>query len=252
VIPRTNYLLFIDECGTHDMAFVDPKFPVFVLLGLLVGETYYAKTLVRRTKELKHRHLGTDEALLHSKEIRRAEGVFAFLRQSEERRDAFYADVNALFLGARIRLFAVVIDKEGLRRRFLTPLNPYHVSLSQLLSIVLGPPRLPGPNRPKVVRIIAESRGRKEDNQLQREFQTLRASGFSSYGATDVQNRKTTTVQRLYPERIDFVKKAKVVTGLELADLAAYPIARATINRNWENPAAQIVAKKLHELIQFP
>ena len=38
MITRTSYLLFIDESGTHDLRNVDPRWPAFVLLGLLVGE----------------------------------------------------------------------------------------------------------------------------------------------------------------------------------------------------------------------
>jgi hypothetical protein len=73
---RTKHLLFLDECGTHDMRSVDPTFPVFVLIGLLVGETYYAKTLVPRVKALKQRHLDNPNAVLHSRDIRRLEGDF--------------------------------------------------------------------------------------------------------------------------------------------------------------------------------
>ena len=34
MIPRTQHLLFLDECGSHDMRTVDPTFPVFVLVAL--------------------------------------------------------------------------------------------------------------------------------------------------------------------------------------------------------------------------
>ena len=67
----TQYLLFIDESGSHDMQNVDPKWPVFVLVGLLVGEKYYAKTFVRRVRALKQRHGLSTSAVLHSRDIRR-------------------------------------------------------------------------------------------------------------------------------------------------------------------------------------
>jgi len=46
-MARTRYLLFLDESGTHDMKFVDPNFPAFVLAGLLVGETLAAYPIAR-------------------------------------------------------------------------------------------------------------------------------------------------------------------------------------------------------------
>lgn len=91
-----------------------------------------------------------------------------------------------------------------------------------------------------------------EDKQLQREYQRFRQSGLGSYGAEGVQMRRATTVRRLFPQRIDFARKAAVVGGLELSDLAAYPVARAVINQNWTNPATQVVLRKLSALIQFP
>jgi hypothetical protein len=251
-MQRTNYLLFIDECGTHDMRFVDPDFPIFVLVGLLVGELYYAKTLVPRVKQLKRIHLPDPNAHLHSRDIRRCHGAFKFLQNSQERKQRFYETINQLFLMSRFRIFAVAIDKARLLRHSLLPLNPYDVSLSQLLSLVCGPPRGVVASRPLIRRMIAESRGGREDRQLQHEYQGLRRFGFSSYGSSFVQRRKPTTVQQLFPPRIEFATKAHAVTGLELADLAAYPIARAVLADDWSNPAAAVVARKLKALVQFP
>ena len=234
------------------MVHVDPQFPVFVLVGLLVGEQYYAKTLVPRVKQLKHKHLGNTRAVLHSRDIRRLEGAFRCLRDSEERKRAFYDDLDELVTGLRVRLFAVAIDKRRLQGRFLFPPNPYDVSLSQLLSLTCGPPGTASANRPNVARLIAESRGKREDKELQSEYQRFRRSGLWNYGATNVQDRRAGTVRRVYPERIDFVTKDRGVVGLELADLAAYPIGRAVVSENQDNPAFQVVSRKLKSLVIFP
>lgn len=247
----TKHLLFIDESGTHDMRRVDPRSPVFVLLGLLVGETHYAKTLVPRVKTLKRNHGISLTSVLHSRAIRRWEGDFAFLRD-EARRRAFYEDINSLFRQSRIRLYAVVIDKRRLTRRFLVPMNPYDVSLSQLLSVVCGPRGLPSPWRPSVTRIVAESRGKREDKELQAVYQGYRKAGLDSYGASEVSSRRPATVARLFPSHVEFVRKTKVVAGLELADLAAYPVAWASTHQRWDNPSYLIVAEKLRAVVDFP
>jgi len=250
--PRTNYLLFVDECGTHDMQHVDANFPIFVLVGLLVGEVYYAKSLVPRVKALKVSHFGKSDVVLHSRDIRRRQGDFEIFRTTPERKPPFDAAIGNLVLRARIRLFAVAIDKMRLRRHSLLPLNPYDVSLSQLLSAVLGPPRIVGPSRPMVSKIVAESRGRKEDKELQREFQELRRLGLDNYGALSVQSRRSGTVQHLFPSKIDFAMKSLAIAGLELADLAAYPIARAVMSNDWSGADAQVIGRKLKTLIRFP
>lgn len=247
----TDYLLFLDECGSHDLKHVDPKWPVFVLVGLLVGEKYYAKTLFRRVRALKQRHGLRKETLLHSREIRRWEGNFDFLKD-ERRRQEFYEDINSLFRGLRIGLYAVVIDKRRLQSRYLVAPNPYDVSLSQILSLICGPPGLPGGWRRNVVRITAESRGRVEDKELQAVYQGFRERGLSRFGSDAVQDRRSSTVQALFPGRVEFAPKSRVVAGLELADLAAYPIARSFVNRNFENPAYLVVVEKLRASVLFP
>lgn len=230
---------------------IDPNWPIFVIVGLLVGETYYTKTVVRRMKTLKKAHGLNPSTPLHSRSIRRWEGEFSFL-QDTVLRSTFYEDINTLIGGLRVRLYAVVIDKVRLQRRFLVQLNPYDVSMSQLLSVICGPPRIVGANRPKVARIIAESRGKVEDRQLQSEYQNFRRGGLSGYGAKGIQNRRRQTVRRLFPERVEFAKKPKAIAGLELADLLAYPIGRAVISENWDNRAATVAFRKLKELVVFP
>lgn len=222
MIRRTRHLLYVDEAGTHDMKHIDSNWPVFVLVGLLVGETYYAKTLVPRIKEFKAAHGLATGVVLHSREIRRWEGPFEFLKDAR------------------------------LANRWLFSPNPYDVSLSQLLSLVCGPPGTPSPWRPNVVKIIAERRGKVEDKQLQAEYQGFRQHGLASYGAASVQTRHRGTVKRVFPSRVDFAAKSKVVAGLELVDLAAYPIGRAFVNRDWENPAYRTLAPKIRALVPYP
>jgi hypothetical protein len=205
-----------------------------------------------RVKALKHKHLGNPRAIFHSRDIRRLDGPFRCLRDSKERKQAFYEDLDELVTGLRVRLFAVAIDKRRLHQRFLFPPNPYDVSLSQLLSLVCGPPGTPAAWRPYVARLTAESRGKREDKELQAEYQRFRRSGLWNYGAAAVQDRRPGTVRRVYPERIDFVTKDRGVVGLELADLAAYPIGRAVVSANLDNPAFQVVSRKLKSLLVFP
>ncbi|GAH72419.1 unnamed protein product, partial [marine sediment metagenome] len=209
------------------------------------------KTVVRKVKALKRKHGIPRDVPLHSRPIRRWEGWFQFLAD-KRKRDAFYEDINSLVGGLRMRLYAAAIHKQRWTERFIIPLNPYDVSLNLLLSLSCGPVGLPSRWKPAVSRIIIEGRGRKEDKQLQREYQRLRKHGLSSYGAYEVANRRPLTVTKVFPGTVEFAPKSKVVTGLELADLCAYPIARAIVNSSWENPASRVVATKLAALVVLP
>jgi len=228
---------------------VDP--PIFVLSGILIGEAYYARTLVRRVKEFKERHGLAKNVVLHSRSIRRWEKDFTFL-SDPRKRIAFYKDINEIFCKSRIRVYAVVIDKRLLKNRFIAAVNPYDLSLSLLLSQICGPPGRPGAWKSNIVRITAESRGKREDKELQNVYQGFKKVGFHNYGAVDVQSRRPVTVKRFFPAKVDFAKKRKAIAGLELADLAAYPIAWAARNQVWSNPAYQVVAQKLRGTVFFP
>jgi hypothetical protein len=182
IAPRTNHLLFLDECGTHDLTHVDPQFPVFVLAGVLVGERYCTRSVVPRIQSLKRRHRLGATNVLHSRDIRRCHGPFAYLQDNEERKLALYSDINGLFDGLRFRLVASVIDQRRLLRRFICPVNPYEISISQLLSLTCGAPGTPGPSRPRISQIIAENRGKAPDRLLDAEYSRLRRHGSWNYG----------------------------------------------------------------------
>lgn len=246
----TSYLLFLDESGTHDMVHVDKQYPVFVLMGLLVGEKYYQKTLVPRVKKLKSDFGLNKSTVLHSRDIRRQSGAFSFLRESAQR-EQFYTRINGIFT-SRFRLYSIVVNKTALRRVFLVPPNPYNISLSQLLSTTCGPPGAVGSWRPVISRIVAESRGKAEDKALQSEFQRLRRRGLPNYGADGIPSRFPSTVARQFPSRIEFLHKKKAVAGLELADLAAYPVGWAIVNDVWHNKAFMALTPRLKSLVLFP
>jgi hypothetical protein len=251
LITKPSYLCFIDECGSHDMSSIQPEFPVFTLVAMLVSEKYYRDTLVPRMKKLKIKYFGDSEVIFHSRDIRRLDKRFSIFRHDQPLKEEFYKELNHSISNARIRYYAVVIDKLQLLQRSLFPLNPYDVSLHQLISLMLGAPGMLGTKRPFVSKIMAESRGKQEDRDLQNEYVRIRDYGTSNYG-TKLQNRQSATIQKLFPDKIQFLKKAQNSIGLQLADLAAYPISRAVMNGSWDNPSAQVIATKLNKrLIVF-
>jgi len=87
---------------------------------------------------------------------------------------------------------------------------------------------------------------------LQAEYVKFHSAGLWNYGEGRIQNRRAETVRRLFLPRIQFGSKRDAESGLELADLAAYPIARAVINGDWLCPAARVIGAKLEAMAPFP
>lgn len=83
----------------------------------------------------------------------------------------------------------------------------------------------------RVTHIIMEKRGKKENRKLEAEFQSI-CNGGNYRG-------------RKLPFELIFADKQSNSSGLQLADLAAYPIGRHVLKPGQVNRAYEIVAKKL-------
>jgi hypothetical protein len=73
-----KYYLFIDESGDPSLSSVTESFPIFVLLGCLFEDLEY-QNICTKIIELKKEFFETEHAILHSRDIRKCEGVFVKL-----------------------------------------------------------------------------------------------------------------------------------------------------------------------------
>jgi hypothetical protein len=84
---------------------------------------------------------------------------------------------------------------------------------------------------------IIEERGKKEDIQLKKHFESIRNKG--TYYLTP-ERLKT------FKLKIEFRNKKQNINGLQLSDLVAYPIARYAMDKERANPAYEIVKPKIY------
>ena len=89
----------------------------------------------------------------------------------------------------------------------------------------------------KKLNIVIERRGKKEDKNLEEHFQRLLSRGTGYITAERLKN---------YALSIHFKNKKENINGLQLADLAAYPIARFVIEPQRANPAFEIIDQKIY------
>lgn len=228
----SDYIVFVDESGDHALNKVDPDFPIFNLVFVIIEKQAYARAIVPALKEFKFRHWGHDGVILHSHEIRKPRGDFGFLHVAE-RRKAFLADLDGLLATADATLVAVVIEKDRLAQKYRTPFNPYHIALGLGLERVgsfLSRRRQAG----RLTHVVAEARGANEDRDLELEFRRiLDGDGMM---ASDVE--RTPFDLRILPKKCN-------AEGLQLADLFAYPISRHVLKPDQPNHAFDVVRPKL-------
>jgi len=222
-------MVFLDEAGDHSLDPVDQDFPVFVLVFVLCDETEYANTLLPAFTALKIKYFGHDGVVLHSRDIRKAIGDFAFL-QVPAKRESFYADLNSLMTGASFQLIAIAIRKQSHKDRYGKACrNPYELALEygmeRLKSYLdeLGQ---------KEVTLLAEARGKNEDDALRLAFLQLLKSGSYYHDFKSIQFD------------LKFVSKKANVLGHQIADLCAYPIARRVIDPKKSQVPFEIVRTK--------
>ncbi|MCX6938461.1 MAG: DUF3800 domain-containing protein [Verrucomicrobia bacterium] len=217
-----DFMVFVDESGDHGLEPCDPAYPVFVLAFCIIRKSDYIDVITPAVQRFKFKHFGHDLAVLHEHEIKKAKGEFAFLL-NPAKREIFFPDLNALMEATPMTLVAVVIRKDKLKEQYHKPGNPYHLALEYGLERVskwLHTQNQTG----KLTPLICESRGRKEDDELELEFRRVapRITGFD----------------------IRFSDKRANLPGLQIADLVARPIGRHVMNPAQENRAYAILEPK--------
>lgn len=231
-----SYIIFIDESGDHGLVNINQDFPVFILCGLLTESENYEKTR-KDVNDLKNKFWNGKKVIFHSRDIRKCEKEFVLLFDLEVKK-AFYEEVNKIINENQFTIFASVIDKNKyVLKHGRLGNDVYEISLSFLVEECLKM-LLECSDEPFELKILIEKRGRKEDQTLAEHFQKIIARGTGLLGAGVFEKNFI---------NIEFKNKKEDINGLQLADLAAYPIARFILDKNRANPAFDIIKEKIHQ-----
>lgn len=203
---------YLDESGDHNMTGGDPGSPLLTLAAVVLRDTAIP-TMTSNLQALKRRHFGADTMILHSRDIRRQLGSFRVLADPGYR-EAFCMDFNALITATPLTIISVTIDKVRFAARYINPAHPYHFALEMLLErLAHWAIRQPAPLC--ATTLIAESRGKREDQELRDAFAQVHAHGTNYQKAAMLQH---------YCPQLQIQRKTENIAGLQLADLVAYPI----------------------------
>ncbi len=92
---HSRLIAFFDECGDHSMEKIDRDFPLFVLATVIVERRVYIEEIVPRLNHFKLSYWDHEGINLHSRDIRKAQGPFSIL-QNSERRERFLTELTIL------------------------------------------------------------------------------------------------------------------------------------------------------------
>ena len=235
-----SLVVYFDEVGNPTLGASDKDFPIFAVALFICDADRYVHEIVPRVNALKFKWFGHEGVILHSRDIRKAQGDFEFLTVPATRSE-FYEDLNGVMSGCDYKLIAVAIRKDLHVSRYTYPADPYDLALlfamERLLSVLEDA-------RQTDVMVIAEKRGRNEDRELHSAFQRIVTSGTEFVDGARFRSIRWT---------LRFLPKSMNIVGTQMADLAAYPIARYALDKARPNPAYEIVRHKFCRVLKiFP
>jgi len=160
----------------------------------------------------------------HSRDIRKCDNEFQILFDPEIKK-AFIEELNEVIIHTDFKVIASVIDKTSFIKKYGKLKDDVLFFLDSL-------------NDPKAkLSLIIEQRGKKEDAKLKSHFNRLFQLGTYFVNAGRIKK---------YDMSIDFRAKSQDISGLQLSDLVAYPIARYAMDKSRFNPSYNIVESKIY------
>ena len=232
---QSRFLAFFDECGDHSLDKIDRDFPLFVLALVLVERSVYQDQMLPEFNRFKLRYFNHEGINLHSRDIRLAGGPFSLLLNPTIR-PQFMAELSDLMERVPFTLFISAIQKQAyLTKHGGAAANPYDLALEFTMEGLFhflnaqGERQLP---------IVAEARGKREDNMLEQTFSRMMKHGTANVTAEQFQQLDCP---------LSFQSKKNNILGVQLADLCAHPCARHILNPAKANRAFEIARKRLYQ-----
>lgn len=211
-------ILFLDESGDHNLAVIDPQYPLFVLGGIIVDKDYAEGPMTEALRDFKQRLFGRDDIILHTADITRNRNGFEAMKDAAFR-ERFYAELNDLMRGLDYQVVACAIRKDAHIARYgVAALDPYMLSLDVLVerfAFDVGNVSAGGV-------IVAERRDPTLDHELELAWLNLKIQGTRYRQAKEIENRILA---------LNLRAKSENFAGLQLADLVVTPIGRHVLGK---------------------
>ncbi|MEO5772970.1 MAG: DUF3800 domain-containing protein [Sphingomicrobium sp.] len=226
----SSWTVYVDESGNYNTATYDKEFPVFVLAFCIFHKENYVANVVGALERFKFEYFGHDTVVLHEREIRKEQGNFQF--PNKRFKQDFIGALHTIVDASNFIVISCSINKKKLFENGLEiGDNLYHVALGFCLESLFGLME-EKKQSDRVTHVIFESRGKREDRDLELEFRRICS------GANEGRRR--------FPFEIVFADKRVNSTGLQIADLVARPIGLHVIKPGQTNRAFEVLTKKFY------
>ena len=210
-------VLFLDESGDHNLAVIDPQYPLFVLGGVIMEQTYAETEVTERMRAFKRELFGREDLVLHTADLTRNRNGFGQM-QDTSFREHFYGRLNFLVSSLRFTVVACAVRKLDLLARYgVAALDPYLISLDVLVERFAMEVGTSGHGI-----IVAERRDPTLDHQLELAWLNLKVQGTRFLQAKTVEQRIL---------GLNLRSKKDDIAGLQLADLVVSPIGRQVLGK---------------------
>lgn len=236
-----DYIIFIDESGDHGLLGIDEKYPIFALVFVLIKKSDYIEKIVPLFQQFKFKYFGHDQVILHEHDIRKEAGIFGILRRSYDLRQKFLDDLTKIIETVSFRFFSSIVDKNNLLKKYTSPYNPYEIAMLFCMEKTLEF-LLENQQKDKKICLVIESRGKKENLDLELEFRRI-CDNQAKMGS--IKNFKQINFELV------FTDKKSNSTGLQIADLIARPLGLSVLRPNQNNRSYEIIKNK-GEVKNFP
>ncbi len=215
---ESTLLVFMDECGDHSPAKVDADFPLLLLAFVIIEPRAYRDAIIPAMGRLKLEFWPHEGVNFHSRDIRKQLGDFAQFHRKEPR-DRLMDGLASLIRNSAFDLVISCFHKTAANTEHAP--DTYFQALAEGLRQVSVRAKQLGM---ETVHLIAEARGKREDKEMTAWLEAHLAGGHDG-------------------PRLHLVIRAKSdnISGLQLADLCAYPAARYVLRPQASNPAFDLV-----------
>jgi hypothetical protein len=227
---RSDFVVFVDESGDHNLQSINPRYPVFVLAFCILPVESYLREVGTDFRRLKFELFGHDVVVLHEHDIRKRSGPYASLDSIS--RERLLHGLTTIIEDATMTIVAVVIDKPRLLQSANGQAHPYNLALRYGLERVHHFLQMNGQGSLRTT-VVCEARGNKEDRDLRRAFEEVRLG--RNRGGYE------------YPFDLVVADKRTNSEGLQLADLVARPIGLHVLRPDQFNRAWLSLARKLFD-----
>lgn len=243
----SKYIVYVDESGDANWK-ATPEFPLLCLNYCMFEKEYYVGELIPRFNRLKFKYWGSDNIILHERDLRKPDKIkdpavrSKYERLKGERRHDFMDELTELMRDAEFICFCVVIDKPKVPERHKS-FDPYHISLSRGFRQIENYLKIHDPDElSKELHVVFEARGRDDDAALSKAYKQVSVQGslLGPVAAYDFSNF-----------RLELMDKKSNSTGLQIADLTARPIGNHYLHTSGQKSATdqhaiEVLLEKLH------